>query len=76
VDLPNFKIPIFTRTIIQWLNLLIGLGFQLEQVTDPCPSNWLVAECPNIQDAQGVAYSLHIRVRKPMHVIVSSRKSN
>jgi len=32
VDLPNSKIPIFTRTIIQWLNLLIKTGFALERI--------------------------------------------
>ena len=74
--LPKFKIPIFTRTIGDWLNLLIETGFQLEQVAEPRPSDQVVAECPNIQDAQVVAYFLHIRARKPMRGLVSSRKSN
>lgn len=63
-DLPKFKIPRFTRTMSQWLNLLIETGFLLEHIAEPQPSNQAVSECPDIQDAQVVAYFLHIRVRK------------
>ena len=63
--LPNFKTPRFTRTISQWLNLLIDTGFHLERIEEPRPSDQKVLECPDIQDAQVVAYYLHIRVRKP-----------
>jgi ubiquinone/menaquinone biosynthesis C-methylase UbiE len=62
--LPEFKTPRFTRTISQWLNLLIETGFLLERVAEPCPSDEMVRACPEIQDAQVVAYFLHIRVRK------------
>ena len=64
-DLPNFKTPRFTRTISQWLNLLIDTGFRLERIEEPRPSDQKVLECPDIQDAQVVAYYLHIRARKP-----------
>jgi ubiquinone/menaquinone biosynthesis C-methylase UbiE len=63
--LPQFKIPRFTRTVSQWLNLLIDVGFVIERVEEPCPDDALVLACPNIQDAQIVAYFLHIRARKP-----------
>jgi len=63
--LPNFKTPRFTRTMSQWLNLLIGTGFCLECIEEPRPDDQKVLECPDIQDAQVVAYYLHIRVRKP-----------
>jgi len=63
--LPKFKTPRFTRTISQWFNLLIEAGFLLEQVAEPRPSDETVKQCPYIQDAQIVAYFLHIRVRKP-----------
>jgi ubiquinone/menaquinone biosynthesis C-methylase UbiE len=63
--LPNFKTPRFTRTISQWLNLLIDTGFYLERIKEPRPNDQKVLECPDIQDAQVVAYFLHIRVRKP-----------
>ena len=63
--LPPFKIPRFTRTLSQWLNLLIGAGFLLERVEEPRPSDETVRQCPDVQDAQVVAYFLHMRARKP-----------
>jgi ubiquinone/menaquinone biosynthesis C-methylase UbiE len=63
--LPKFKTPRFTRTISQWLNLLSDTGFQLERVAEPRPSDDTVRACADLQDAQVVAYFLHIRVRKP-----------
>lgn len=64
-SVPQFKVPRFTQTISQWLNLLIETGFILERVEEPCPDDETVRQCPNIQDAQVVAYFLHIRARKP-----------
>jgi SAM-dependent methyltransferase len=63
--LPNFQTPRFTRTLSQWLNLLVDTGFLLERVAEPRPSDETVRACPDMQDAQVVAYFLHIRVRKP-----------
>jgi ubiquinone/menaquinone biosynthesis C-methylase UbiE len=63
--LPKFKTPRFTRTVSQWLNLLIETGFRLERIEEPRPSDETVCACPDLQDAQVVAYFLHIRARKP-----------
>ena len=63
--LPPFKTPRFTRTLSQWMNLLIDAGFILERIEEPRPSDEVVKQCPNIQDAQVVAYFLHVRARKP-----------
>jgi ubiquinone/menaquinone biosynthesis C-methylase UbiE len=70
--LPKFKTPRFTRTISQWLNLLIDTGFQLERVAEPRPGDETVRSCPDMQDAQVVAYFLHIRVRKPEQATMGS----
>jgi len=64
-NLPKFKTPRFTRTVSQWLNLLVHTGLVLEQVEEPRPTDETVRECPDMQDAQVVAYFLHIRGRKP-----------
>ncbi|MCK4794304.1 MAG: class I SAM-dependent methyltransferase, partial [Desulfobacteraceae bacterium] len=64
--LPEFKIPRFTRTLSQWFNLLIDAGFGFERVEEPRPDDEAVRACPDVQDAQVVAYYLHIRVRKPL----------
>jgi SAM-dependent methyltransferase len=63
--LPKFQVPRFTRTLSQWLNLLIGAGFRLERVEEPRPDDETVRQCPSVQDAQVVSYFLHVRVRKP-----------
>jgi len=62
--LPKFKTPRFTRTVSQWLNLLIETGFQLERIEEPRPTDETVRARPDMQDAQIVAYFLHIRGRK------------
>jgi hypothetical protein len=64
--LPPFKTPRFTRTLSQWLNTLINVGFVLERIEEPRPSDEVVRACPNIQDAQVVAYFLHLRARRPL----------
>ena len=71
--LAKFKTPRFTRTISQWLNLLIDAGFRLERVAEPRPGDATVRACPDMQDAQVVAYFLHIRVRKPEQATTSAR---
>jgi ubiquinone/menaquinone biosynthesis C-methylase UbiE len=71
-ELPKFKTPLFTRTISQWLNLLIDTGFQLERVAEPRPGDETDRACPELQDAQVVAYFLHVRVRKPEQATTGS----
>ncbi len=62
--LSKFKTPHFTRTISQWFNLIIDSGFVIERIEEPYPSDKTVHSCPDMQDAQIVAYFLHIRARK------------
>lgn len=63
--LSRFKVPRFTRTLSQWLNLILDKGFLLERVEEPRPSDQVVRQQPGLQDAQVVAYFLHVRARKP-----------
>lgn len=63
--LRKFRIPRFTRTLGHWLNLIADAGFMLERVEEPRPSDDTIAAHPGLQDAQVVAYFLHMRVRKP-----------
>ncbi len=63
--LPKFRIPRFSRTLSQWLNLLIDTGFVLERIAEPRPTDETVRACPEVQDAQVVSYFLHCRVRRP-----------
>jgi hypothetical protein len=62
--LPMFRAR-FRRTLSRWLNLLVGTGFRLKFVAEPCPTDEAVRRCPAVQDAQVVAYFLHVRLRRP-----------
>jgi hypothetical protein len=62
--LRRFRIPRFTRPVSEWLNLLIDTGFAIERVAEPKPADDTVRACPRLQDAQVVAYFLHVRARK------------
>ena len=66
--LRKFRIPRFSRTLAQWLNLVIESGFLFECVEEPRPDDETIAACPGLQDAQVVSYFLHMRVRKPAAV--------
>ena len=61
----KFKVPRFTRTLSEWLNLLVAAGFSLEQFAEPRPSDDVVSEHPNLQAAQVFPYFLIVRARKP-----------
>ncbi len=65
-NLRPFRIPRFTRTLSEWLNRLVEASFVLERFGEPYPSDEAVRERPGLQDAQIVAYFLHVRARKPV----------
>ena len=60
-----FRTPRFTRTLSEWLNLLISANFVIEHLAEPSPDDATVREWPGLQDTQVVAYFLHVRARKP-----------
>ncbi len=62
--LPVFRVPRFHRPLSQWINLLIAAGFVIERCEEPRASDEAVLAHPSLQDAQVVAYFLHVRVRK------------
>jgi len=63
--MPKFKIPVFTRTLSKWLNLLIDTGFVLERFAEPKADNKTVKKFPYLADTQIIAYFLIMRCRKP-----------
>jgi ubiquinone/menaquinone biosynthesis C-methylase UbiE len=64
-DLPKFKVPLFRRTLSQWLNSLIESGLGLERACEPTPDDETVRRHPTLQHAQVVGYSLILRARRP-----------
>jgi len=63
--IPKFEVPRFHRPLHCWFNDLCAAGFVIEFVNEPRPADETVARFPAVQDAQVVAYFLHVRVRKP-----------
>ena len=63
--LPKFQVPRFTKTLSQWLNLVIKTGFRLERVEEPRPGHEVVRHHPRLRDAQVVPCFLHVRARRP-----------
>ena len=64
-EVEPFRVPRFTRTLGEWLNLVVETGFQIERVTEPKPDEKAVQERPRLQSAQVIAYFLHLRARRP-----------
>jgi ubiquinone/menaquinone biosynthesis C-methylase UbiE len=59
-----FKVPIFNRTLTEWINSIISTGFIIEQINEPYADDETIKKYPSLQDTQVVGYFLHIRVRK------------
>jgi ubiquinone/menaquinone biosynthesis C-methylase UbiE len=62
---PAFEVPVFHRTLSEWVNMVIRSGFTIEQMAEPKVSEKKAREIPQLQDTRVVAYFLHVRCRKP-----------
>jgi ubiquinone/menaquinone biosynthesis C-methylase UbiE len=60
-----FRIPRYTHTLSEWLNLVIDAGFIIERVGEPYPSDEAIATVPRLARARVVADFFHLRARKP-----------
>ena len=61
----KFRIPRFTRTLSEWLNLLIEKGFILEEFCEPYADDETLKNHPEEYDSRIIPYFLIIRCRKP-----------
>ncbi|MFW9818378.1 MAG: class I SAM-dependent methyltransferase [Candidatus Thorarchaeota archaeon] len=62
----KFKIPRFSRTLSEWLNLLIEKGFILERFCEPYIEDDILKVHPEEYDSRIIPFFLIIRCRKPM----------
>jgi ubiquinone/menaquinone biosynthesis C-methylase UbiE len=63
-EFPLFHIPRFSRTLSNWVNLLIAAGFTIERFAEPVPDDEDLQQCPRVYDHRVIAYFLIIRCRK------------
>ncbi|MFX1501035.1 MAG: class I SAM-dependent methyltransferase [Promethearchaeota archaeon] len=64
-NMRKFRIPRFTRTLSEWLNLLIEKGFILEKFCEPYIEDDLLKKYPEFYDSRIIPEFLIIRCRKP-----------
>ncbi len=60
-----FQIPMFSRTLSEWLNALASAGLAIERVDEPRASEEAVAAHPNLANARAMPLFLLILARKP-----------
>lgn len=61
----NFVVPRFSRTLSEWLNLLIEKGFILERFCEPYTDDETLNKFPEWYEAWIIPWFLIIRCRKP-----------
>jgi hypothetical protein len=59
-----FVVPYFHRTLSEWMNTLIEIGFTIKQIQEPYANDEQLAKAPNLYDTRITAYFLHILVEK------------
>jgi len=59
-----FKTPYFTKTLSQWLNMLIEAGFILERFEEPCADENTARDHPEVADSRIAPFFLIVRCRK------------
>ena len=64
-NMNKFKIPRFSRTLSEWLNLLIKKGFVLEEFCEPYIDDETLERYPEEYSSRIIPYFLIIRCRKP-----------
>jgi ubiquinone/menaquinone biosynthesis C-methylase UbiE len=60
---PPFRIPVFHRTLADWINLLVDSGFAIERLAEPQATNDDVAFYKGFSLARTIALFLQIRAR-------------
>ena len=56
-----FEVPIFHRTLSEWMNAVLEAGFELERVAEPRADEETAKRVPSVADTRVVAYFLHVR---------------
>ena len=64
-DIPLFRVPDFRKTLSAWVNTLLQVGFQIQAMQEPCPSDAAMAAHPSLQAGRIAPFFLHFRVGKP-----------
>ena len=61
----RFRVPLFHRTLADWVGMLVAAGLRIEAMAEPSATEEEARAEPGIEDTRVVPLFLHIRVRKP-----------
>lgn len=64
-DIPLFRVPDFRRTLSEWVNILVSVGFQIQALQEPCPTDAAIATHPSLQAGRIAPFFVHFRAGKP-----------
>ncbi|WP_336515559.1 class I SAM-dependent methyltransferase [Pollutibacter soli] len=65
LPLRKFQVPVFNRTLSEWVEIITSADFILEALHEPGIDDETLEKYPALQDSQIVAYFLHFRCRRP-----------
>ncbi|GAB4340933.1 MAG: class I SAM-dependent methyltransferase [Candidatus Abyssubacteria bacterium] len=60
----RFRVPVFRRTLSEWLNLLLDTGFRIARVCEPRADGATIERYPALADTRIIAFFLLILCRK------------
>ena len=63
-DIAPFQTPRFLKPLSKWLNMLVNVGFLIEEVYEPYADDNAIAQYPILASTKIAAHSLMIRTRK------------
>lgn len=63
--LKKFEVPLFHRTLAEWLNAVVDTGFAVERLAEPRADEETAKRVPAVADTRIAPYFLHVRCRKP-----------
>ncbi len=63
-NMRKFRVPRFHKTLSNWLNTLINIGFTLERFSEPYPDAKALEKYPNLKSSFLIPWSLIIQCRK------------
>ena len=66
-NMKKFKIPRFEKSLSQWLNILIKIGFIFEEFNEPYAEDSAIEKYPNLIDTRIVPIFFQVRCRKPVN---------
>jgi len=57
--------PIFRRTLSEWMNALADIGFVFEHMAEPRAGEKVIQQRPDLDDMDVIPFFMILRCRKP-----------